>query len=47
MRLEYHTVGDMANVNHESMEIYLYVSDHHYKGLVNIRNIILCNYLYL
>ena len=47
MRLEYLQLMDIAYKDYESIEVYLYVSDHHYTGLVNIRNLILCNYLYL
>ena len=45
--IEYSDICDMAYKDYESIDIYLYVTDHHYKELVNIRNIILCNYLYL
>ena len=45
--IEYSDICDMAYKEYEGLEVYLYVSDHHYKELVSIRNLILCNYLYL
>lgn len=49
MRLEYLQLIDIANKDYESIEVYHYIIDNYFKnkGLVNIRNIILCNYLYL
>jgi hypothetical protein len=45
--MEYSKVGDMAYVEFSPIDIYSHFSEWHYEGIYSVRNIVMCNYLYL
>jgi hypothetical protein len=45
--MEFNKVYDMAYVKYPPIDIYSYFNDNYYNGIYEIRNIVMCNYLYL
>jgi len=45
--IEYSKIYDMAYVKYPPIGIFSHFSEWHYEGIYSVRNIVMCNYLYL
>jgi hypothetical protein len=45
--MEHSKVYDMAYVKYPPIGIYSHFNDYYYHGIYLVRNIVMCNYLYL